>query len=102
MNRLIAAQLTADVQARIFDEQFPNTILYVADVRTSNQNFAIWRNVFLADVSPAEQRQTGTKMEVDGPRITIAKQAFAIPDIRITASNSALSERAFTRSAKTS
>ena len=81
MNRLIAAQLTADVQARIFDEQFPNTILYVADVRTSNQNFSIWRNVFLADVSPAEQRQSGTKMEVDGPRITIAKQAFAIPDI---------------------
>ncbi len=81
MNRLIAAQLTADVQARIFDEQFPNTILYVADVRTTNQNFAIWRNVFLADVSPPEQRQNGTKMEVDGPRITIAKQAFAIPDI---------------------
>ena len=81
MNRLIAAQLTADVQARTFDEQFPNTILYVADVRTSNQNFAIWRNVFLADVSPPEQRKSGTKMEVDGPRITIAKQAFAIPDI---------------------
>ncbi len=81
MNHLVAAQLTADVQARIFDEQFPSTILYVGDVRTTNQNFAIWRNVFLADVSPPEQRQTGTKMEVEGPRITIAKQAFAIPDI---------------------
>jgi lipopolysaccharide export LptBFGC system permease protein LptF len=28
-NQLIAGQLTADVQARVFEEQFPNTILYV-------------------------------------------------------------------------
>ncbi len=81
MNHLIAAQLTADVQARIFDEQFPNTVLYVADVRTTNQNFAIWHDVFLADISPPDQRPNGTKMEVDGPRITIARQAYAIPDI---------------------
>ena len=81
LNILIAAQLTADVQARVFDEQFPNTILYVADVRTGKQSFSIWRDVFLADVTPAAQRSTGTKMEPDGPKITIAKEAFAIPDI---------------------
>jgi LPS export ABC transporter permease LptG/LPS export ABC transporter permease LptF len=82
LNHLVAAQLTADVQARVFDEQFPNTILYVGDVRSTNtKDFTVWRNVFLADTSPPDQRKTGTKMEVDGPRITIAKEAFAIPDI---------------------
>ncbi len=27
--RIAAAQLTADIEARVFDEQFPNTVLYV-------------------------------------------------------------------------
>jgi LPS export ABC transporter permease LptG/LPS export ABC transporter permease LptF len=81
LNFLIAAQLTADVQARVFDEQFPNTILYVADVRSGGQKFSMWRDVFLADVTPAAQRTTGTKLEPDGPKVTIAKEAFAIPDI---------------------
>jgi LPS export ABC transporter permease LptG len=80
-NILIAAQLTTDVQARVFDEQFPSTILYVADIRTGGKNFSIWRGVFLADVTPASQRSTGTKLEPDGPKVTIAKEAFAIPDI---------------------
>jgi len=81
LNILIAAQLTADVQARVFDEQFPNRILYVADVRTGGQSFSMWRDVFLADTTPAADRQTGTKLEPDGPKVTIAKEAFAIPDI---------------------
>src|SRR5579862_1136632 len=29
LNRLMAEQLSADIQPRVFDEQFPNTILYV-------------------------------------------------------------------------
>src|SRR5579862_3628989 len=33
-NQLIATQLTADVRPRVFEEQFPNTILYVSDVVT--------------------------------------------------------------------
>ena len=31
-NQLEATQLTADIQPRVFDEDFPNTILYVGDV----------------------------------------------------------------------
>jgi LPS export ABC transporter permease LptG/LPS export ABC transporter permease LptF len=81
VNRLIAAQLTADVQARVFDEQFPNTILYVGDVRSGSKDFAVWRNIFIADITPPEQRQTGTKMEVEGPRVTLARGAEALPDI---------------------
>ena len=32
VNRLAAEQLTADIEPRVFQEQFPNTILFVADV----------------------------------------------------------------------
>ena len=81
LNKLIAAQLTADVQARVFDEQFPNTILFVGDVRSGSKEFAVWRNVFIADLTPPEQRKTGTRMEVEGPRVTLAQQAEAVPDI---------------------
>ena len=35
-NSVIAHQLTADIQPRVFEEQFPNTILYVTDI-TSGQ-----------------------------------------------------------------
>ena len=31
-NQLSAHQLTADIQPRVFEEQFPNTILYVSDI----------------------------------------------------------------------
>src|SRR5580704_11417420 len=48
LNRLGAEQLTADIQPRVFDEQFPNTILYVGDVRPGP--VTVWRNVFLADL----------------------------------------------------
>ena len=30
-----AAQLTGDIESRIFNEQFPNTVLYVGDVETT-------------------------------------------------------------------
>ena len=33
LNDLIANQLSAEIQPRVFDEDFPNTILYVGDVR---------------------------------------------------------------------
>ncbi|HEY2843216.1 MAG TPA: LptF/LptG family permease, partial [Bryobacteraceae bacterium] len=31
-NQLIGGQLTAEVQARVFQEQFPNSILYISDI----------------------------------------------------------------------
>src|SRR4029077_7066457 len=43
-----ATQLNADIPERVFVENFPNTILYVGDVKKGER--AVWRNVFVADV----------------------------------------------------
>src|ERR1043166_1578025 len=55
--QLIASQLTAEVEPRVFDEQFPDTILYIGDIKTGP--VVQWRNVFLADLTPPEQRTQG-------------------------------------------
>ncbi|HUJ23159.1 MAG TPA: LptF/LptG family permease [Bryobacteraceae bacterium] len=78
INKAGAEQLTADIQPRVFDEQFPNTILYVGDVRSGP--VTVWRNVFLADLTPPEQRNIGLRDKAQGPRITVAAQAIAVPD----------------------
>ncbi len=78
VNRVGAEQLTADIQPRVFDEQFTNTILYVGDVKSGP--VAVWRNVFLADLTPPEQRTIGLRDKAQGPRITIAREAIAVPD----------------------
>src|SRR2546426_861148 len=79
LNKLEAEQLTADIQPRIFEEQFPNTILYVGDVKPGQ--LAVWKNVFLADLTPPEKRSIGLGEKADGPRITVAREAIAIPDV---------------------
>jgi LPS export ABC transporter permease LptG/LPS export ABC transporter permease LptF len=80
LNRLAAAQLTAEIQPRVFEEQFPNTILYVGDVVPGT--VVRWRNVFLADISPAgKRRPSGANEPGEGPRITIASEAIAVPDV---------------------
>ena len=43
-------QLTADIAPRVFQEQFPNTILFVADVVPGT--VVRWKKVFLADLRP--------------------------------------------------
>ncbi len=78
INKVGAEQLTADIQPRVFDEQFPNTILYVGDVKSGP--VAVWRNVFLADLTPPEQRTIGMRDKAQGARITVARQAIAVPD----------------------
>jgi LPS export ABC transporter permease LptF/LPS export ABC transporter permease LptG len=70
-NQLISGQLTAEVQARVFQEQFPNSILYISDI-PSNTNTR-WHRVFLADVTPSSDRS-------DSPRVTLATDAIAVPD----------------------
>ena len=61
MARLTASQLTADVQPRVFAEQFPNQILYVADVNNPGSGpVSEWKHVFLADITPVDKRQVGT------------------------------------------
>ncbi len=80
VNQLVAAQLTAEVQPRVFEEQFPNTILYVGDVVQSGRVFR-WRNIFMADLTPpANQRPSGHERG-DLPIITVATDAVAAPDV---------------------
>lgn len=80
LNQLVAAELTAEVQPRIFQEQFPNTVLYVGDVIPGP--VTRWRNMFMADLRPPEDRKSGNGEERgEGPRITVASDAIAVPDV---------------------
>ena len=78
VNGMVATQLSAEIQPRVFEEEFPNTILYVGDVRPGN--VVVWRDVFMADVSPPEQRSSGIRDQADGPLITVAREAIAVSD----------------------
>ena len=78
IHEIAAAQLSAEIEARVFDEDFPNRILYVGDVRTGTT--VEWRSVFLADVTPPEQRTNGLGEKASGPLITVARSAIAISD----------------------
>jgi LPS export ABC transporter permease LptF/LPS export ABC transporter permease LptG len=69
LNEIITGQLTADIQPRVFEERFPNTILHVSDVAAPTR----WRRVFLADLSPSADRG-------DSPSITLASEAVAVAD----------------------
>ena len=80
VNKLIAAQLTAEIQPRVFAEQFPDTILYIGEVVPGE--VVRWHNVFLADISPPEKRKRGASGKGgDGPRITTATEAIAVPEV---------------------
>lgn len=78
LNNLLAAQVTAEIQPRVFEESFPNTILYVGDVIPGP--VTRWRHVFLADVTPPEQRGAADAEAGDHPVITVASEAIAVPD----------------------
>ena len=77
-NLLIGNGLTSDVQPRVFEERFPNSILYVTDVTTGVTG--LWKRIFLADVTPPESRPPGTAERGDGPRITMATEAIVVAD----------------------
>ena len=78
LEQLAATQLSADIQPRVFDEDFPDRILYVGDVRHGLT--VVWRSVFLADVTDPEQRTSGLGGKADGPLITVAREAIAVSD----------------------
>src|SRR5579872_3904442 len=78
-NQMIAKQLTADIQPRVFEEQFPNTILYVSDI-TSGQTSRL-RRIFMADITPPAERKPGTADRGDSARVTLASEALALPDV---------------------
>ena len=81
-NQGIAQQLTAEIQPRVFQEQFSrqNLILYVRDVPPSASTIADWKDVFIADTSPAEERSKEGREYGDAPSITLAASALAVPD----------------------
>ncbi len=79
LNQLIAAELTSEVQPRVFEEQFPNRIVYVGDVIPGA--VTRWRNVFIADMTPPEERKNEAHDRGDNPRVTVASEAIAVPDV---------------------
>lgn len=79
INQMGAAQLTAEIQPRVFDESFPNKILYVGDVLTGQP--VHWRNLFMADLTPPAERKNNSGQERgEGPVLTIASEALVVPD----------------------
>ncbi len=84
LNKIAAAQLTADVEPRVFEDQFTNdtTVLYVDDVKSEGGPVVVWNGVFIADLTPPAERKTGLKDANPGPRVTVAREALAVPDVK--------------------
>jgi LPS export ABC transporter permease LptG len=64
----------------VFEEQFPNMILYVNDI-VPGQTSRLKR-IFMADVTPPEERKPGASDRGDSPRITLAQDSLAATDVR--------------------
>ncbi len=80
LRRLAAEELTAEVQARVFEEQFPNTVLYLGDSIAGRTQ--LWRDVFIADLRAPSDRPSNGQDEGTGPNITLAREAIAAPDVK--------------------
>jgi LPS export ABC transporter permease LptG len=81
INELVASRSSADVQERVFIEDFPNKILYVFAVKPHQPGApAPWERVFLADVTPPGERKKGLAEKADGPMIMTAQSAIATSD----------------------
>jgi LPS export ABC transporter permease LptG/LPS export ABC transporter permease LptF len=81
-NQLAASQLTADVQERVFAEQFPDRLLYVASVSNpGGGSVSRWSRVFIADVTPLADRKPGQAERGDAPLVKLAPEALAKPDV---------------------
>ena len=78
VNELARTELSAEIQPRVFDEDFPDVILYAGEVQRGER--VLWRPVFLADVSPPGKRANGMKEETVGPLVTVARQAIAVSE----------------------
>jgi len=69
-DQLKGSQVSYEVQPRVFYEGFPKLVLYVQDVHSA-QGGALWKDVFLADISDAAN-----------PRITLAREGILVPEGR--------------------
>jgi LPS export ABC transporter permease LptF/LPS export ABC transporter permease LptG len=67
-DRLKGSQVSFEVQPRVFYEGFPKIVLYVQDVKTA-QGAALWKGVFMADLSDAAN-----------PKITLAKEGIVVSE----------------------
>jgi LPS export ABC transporter permease LptG/LPS export ABC transporter permease LptF len=79
LNQLVAAELTSEVQPQVFDEGFPNRVLYISDVTPGA--VSRWRNVFIADTTPVEDQKKTDHDRGEGPTVTVAAHAIAVPDV---------------------
>lgn len=68
--RLKGSQVSFEIQPRVFYEGFPKYVLYVQDVKSA-QGAAVWKGVFMADLSDASN-----------PRITLAKEGIVVSEGR--------------------
>jgi LPS export ABC transporter permease LptG len=81
VNDLVKNGLSAEIQPRVFDEDFPNIILYVGNVQPGAPGDPVrWSPVFIADVSPPESRKSGLKGNATGPMIMVAREAIAVSE----------------------
>src|SRR5437016_5329460 len=69
-DKLKGSQVSFQVQPRVFYEGFPKMVLYVHDVKSA-QGAAIWKGVFLADIS-----------NPDALKITLAEKGILISEDR--------------------
>ena len=69
-DQLKGSQVSFEVQPRVFYEGFPKYVLYVQDVHSA-QGAAVWKGVFLADISDAAN-----------PRITLAREGILVAEGR--------------------
>ncbi len=67
-DRLKGSQVSFEIQPRVFYEGFPKVVLYVQDVKSA-QGAAVWKGVFMADLSDASN-----------PRITLAKEGIVVSE----------------------
>lgn len=81
LNQLLANRLSAEIQPRVFHEDFENTVLYVAGVKPGPPGFPVlWNGVFIADITKPGERKKGLAEKADGPLITTAHDAIATSD----------------------
>jgi len=67
-DRLKGSQVSFEIQPRVFYEGFPKYVLYVQDVKSA-QGAAVWKDVFMADLSDAST-----------PKITLAKEGVVVSE----------------------
>ncbi len=67
-DRLKGSQVSFEIQPRVFYEGFPKIVVYVQDVK-SGQGAAVWKGVFMADLSDATN-----------PKITLAREGIVVSE----------------------